>query len=202
MPDRRQRLGSDLAELTRLACRLGATGARVIGAGKISVENELARLCREPRCENFGLSPSCPPHVSGPAGFRKLLKRYRHAIALKIELPYDIMLSSELRDYMGLLHEIAAGVEQAAVEIGYAEAHAFAGGSCKELFCRDHAECRVLAEGGPCRNPRKARPSMSGFGINVSKLMQASGWTMNRVSAAADSNRTAAGTIAALVLIG
>jgi predicted metal-binding protein len=200
MPDSRQHALSDLNVLTRLACRLGAGKAAVIPAEAISVEDDLANLCREPRCENYGLSPSCPPHVCGPAGFRSLLKRYRHAIVLKIELPFDVMFSAEITDYMGLLHEIAAGVEQAAVQMGYRDARAFAGGSCKRIFCGDHAECRVITGDGPCRNPQKARPSMSGFGINVSKLMQTACWPMHRFDDQAEPSRT--GTIAALVLIG
>ena len=201
MSSGRQGIRPDMKELTRLACRLGAGDAAVVSARDIPVEDNLANLCREPRCENYGLSPSCPPHVAGPDGLRRQLKRYRHAVVLKIELPYDIMFSNELPDYMGLLHEIAAGVERAAVKMGYRDASAFAGGSCKKIFCRDHPVCRVLAEGGPCRNPQTARPSMSGFGINVSKLMQTAGWSMNRVHAGAGSGQPSTGTLAALVLI-
>ncbi len=176
-----------LKELKQLAYQLGASGARNISAKDIFVEDNLASLCESPRCENYGQSLSCPPHVSGPSGFRELLKNFEHAIVIKIDVPMEIMLSYECRDFMKLLHEIVAGLEQSAVKMGWPDPKAFAGGSCKKLFCGDHAECRVLAEKGECRNPRYARPSMSGFGINVSRLMQVAGWKMNKVIGKTDS---------------
>lgn len=191
-----------LKELTKLACRSGASGATAISTSDISVEDDLAKLCREPRCESYGLSTSCPPHVSGPSGFRELLKKFKHAIVIKIDVPLEILLSSERSDIMKLLHEIAAGIEQAAAKTGYFNSKAFAGGSCKKIFCRDHKGCRVLTEGGECRNPRHARPSMSGFGINVSELMHIAGWTMNRNTFKADPDKASTAPICGLILIG
>lgn len=191
-----------LKELTQLAYQLGASGATDISTSDISVEDDLANLCREPQCASYGLSTSCPPHVPGPSGFRELLKNFKHAIVIKIDVPLEILLSTDRRDIMKLLHEIAAGIEQAAVKTGYSNSKAFAGGSCKTIFCRDHEDCRVLTEGGECRNPRHARPSMSGFGINVSKLMQAAGWTMNRYTNEADSDTASTAPICGLILIG
>ena len=191
-----------LKELTQLAYQIGASGATAISTGDILVEDDLANLCREPRCESYGLSTSCPPHVSGPSGFRGLLKKFKHAIVIKIDVPLEILLSSERRDIMKLLHEIAAGIEQAAVKTGYPASKAFAGGSCKKIFCYDYESCRVLTEGGECRNPRYARPSMSGHGINVSKMMQVAGWTMNRYNSEADPATASTATICGLILIG
>ena len=191
-----------LKELIQLAYRSGASGAEAICTSKILIEDDLANLCREPRCEGYGLSTSCPPYVSGPSGFRKLLKSYKHAIVVKIDVPLEILLSNERGDIMKLLHEMVAGIEQAAVKKGYSGSKAFAGGSCKNIFCHDHVSCRVLAEGGECRNPRHARPSMSGFGINVSKLMQTAGWTMNRYNSEAGSDTASTAPICGLILIG
>jgi len=72
MKEGQQRDRALLKELTRLACRLGASDAKVVSTADISVEDDLANLCREPQCENCGLSASCPPHVAGPSGFREL----------------------------------------------------------------------------------------------------------------------------------
>ena len=193
-----------LKELIKQASQSGASGAAVISASDISVEDDLAKLCREPQCESYGLSTGCPPHVSGPSGFRKLLKKFKHAIVIKIDVPLEILLSSERSDIMRLLHEIVAGIEQAAVKTGYPSSKAFAGGSCKKIFCHDYEDCRVLTEGGECRNPRHARQSMSGFGINVSKLMHAAGWTMNRYNSnsEADSDTASTAPICGLILIG
>jgi predicted metal-binding protein len=192
------------AALTELIARVrlsGAADAAVISAADISVEDDLARLCREPQCENYGRSPGCPPHVSGPREFRELLKHYRRALVVKIDVPTDTLLSPERRDIMGLLHDIVADAEQAAVDMGFSNARAFAGGSCKMIFCREHAECRVLSEQGKCRNPHRARPSMSGFGINVSRLMQAAGWQGDYLDPKADEEPAGMSWIAGLVLI-
>ena len=164
-----------LNDLTRLARRLGASEVGITSASHVPVEDHLANVCRDIRCETYGLSPSCPPHVSGPSGFRELIKKTRYAIVIRIDIPSSIMFSNERREVMGLLHEIVSSVEQEAVRMGYTESKAFAGGSCKKIFCREHAACRVLSEQGECRNPQTARPSMSGFGINVLKLMQKAG---------------------------
>ena len=191
-----------LKELIKQASQSGASGAAAISASDISVEDDLAKLCREPRCESYGLSTSCPPHVSGPSGFRGLLKNFKHAIVIKIDVPLEILLSSERSDIMRLLHEIVAGIEQSAVKTGYPSSKAFAGGSCKKIFCHDYEACRVLTEGGECRNSRHARPSMSGFGVNVSKLMKTAGWTMNRNTHKDDPATASTAPICGLILIG
>lgn len=188
-----------LKELAQLACRSGASGAETISTNDITVEDDLANLCREPRCESYGLSPSCPPHVSGPSWFRELLKKFMHAIVIKIDVPLDILLSSERRDLMKLLHEIVAGIERAAVKTGYLSSKSFAGGSCKIIFCHDYTDCHVLSEGGECRNPRYARPSMSGFRINVSRLMQAADWTMNQFNSQVAPDRVSITPICGLI---
>jgi predicted metal-binding protein len=181
--------------------RSGAADAALVSAADICVEDDLARHCREPRCENYGRSPGCPPHVSGPAGFRRILKRYHRALAVRIDVPTRILLSPERRDVLALLHDIVADAERAAVGMGFANARAFAGGACKRLFCRDHAECRVLASGGTCRHPDRARPSMSGFGINVSKLMKAAGWQGEYLDPNAPAENSGMSWIAGLILL-
>jgi len=202
MKDGQQIDPADLKELTELACRLGASSAKVISSSEISIEEDLANLCREPRCENYGLSASCPPHVAGPSGFRKLMETFEQAVVFKLDVPSEILLSSDRREVFRALHEIAAGIEHSAVEIGHHHSRAYAGGSCKQLFCQDYTYCRLLEEGGECRNPRQARPSMSGFGINVSKLMQVAGWTMHRIIQDTRHDDVSMGTVCGLVLIG
>jgi len=199
--DDQNKIQTDLEELMQLACRLGASDAAVIPTSEISVEDDLAKLCREPQCENYGLSASCPPHVAGPDGFRKLQKKNQHAVFFKIDVPSEILLSSQRREIFQLLHEIAADIEQAAVKMGYSHSKAFAGGSCKKLFCRDHIDCRLVAEGGACRNPQRARPSMSGFGINVSKLMKSAGWHLDRITRDTDPDDVPMGSVSGLVLV-
>ena len=109
--------GEKLAILTGGALDLGASGVKVIAAGDIVIRDELADRCREPGCEHYGKSKSCPPNVAGPSWFRKLLKNYSRAVLFKIDVPSDILFSSERFDVFRLLHTTAAGIEQAGVEI-------------------------------------------------------------------------------------
>ena len=185
-----------------MARSAGASGAAAVTARDISAEQELARLCRRPRCPNYGLSLSCPPHVTGPEEFRRCLRGVEHAVLVKIELP-DQALHEDDRRWLGrLVHEMVAGMEQRARERGYGRARAFAGGSCKNLFCHQHAECRVLGQGGSCRNPGQARPSLSGFGVNTLKLTKAAGWTRDERAQAARSGQSAPQSMYGLVLVG
>ena len=59
--------------LLRLAGQLGATAAVPIASAAVPVVDELADRCRQPRCEGYGLSASCPPYVGGLPAMRRLL---------------------------------------------------------------------------------------------------------------------------------
>ena len=142
-----------------------------------------------------------PPHVAGPSGFRDMLDTYNHAVVFKIDVPTETLLSDDRLEVFQQLHEIAAKLEMAATEMGCPSARAFAGGSCKQIFCHDHAECRVLKDGSDCRFPRRARPSMSGFGINVTKLMRMAGWTLQQITAETDPDAVPVGSVTGLVLV-
>jgi predicted metal-binding protein len=165
-----------LQELLKGACLAGATKAVIVAAKDIVVEDELAERCRLPRCENYGLSKSCPPHVGGPAALRKQLESYQQALFFRVDVPSEVLFSSDNRELFQLLHELAAGVEQSAIKQGMVRARAFAGDSCKRIFCHEQAVCQALSALGKCRHPQSARPSMSGFGINVAELLRRVGW--------------------------
>lgn len=183
------------------AVHLGAASAVYIAADRIITDDALANLCREPRCENFGLSASCPPHVPGPAQFRQWLKASKGAIFFKIEVPSESLFSEDRREVMGLLHHIASKTEEKAIEQGYANSRAFAGGSCRKIFCREQADCAVLSN-EKCRNPSIARPSMSGFGVDVAKLIEASGWRSGDIQVGGAGKQAAFSALYGLVLIG
>jgi predicted metal-binding protein len=161
----------------------------------------LAARCKEPRCENYGLSKSCPPYVSGPIAFKNLLQKFQQAVFFKIDVPSEILYSGERREVFELLHHVASGIEKEAIKIGYPNAQGYAGGSCKKIFCHNHSECLVIFKKGKCRNPQYARPSMSGFGINVSKLFEAAGWKMSAANHNKDTAATKMTYVCGLVLI-
>lgn len=169
---------------------------------EIQVEDNLAELCNgEYTCPNYGLSASCPPHVAGPAGFRKWQAQSKYSITLKIELPTSVMFTDERKGVMQLLHKIVAAVEQKAVGIGFEKSKAFAGGSCKDLFCDDQEKCCVVAENKPCRHIEVTRPSMSGFGIDVTQLMLSSGWPAQKAEKSDLPDKDATSWVAGLIML-
>ncbi|MFO8084120.1 MAG: DUF2284 domain-containing protein [Desulfobacterales bacterium] len=194
-------VSKELSDIVQKAYEFGATEAAIIATEKIIIDYNLAARCKEPRCENFGLSKSCPPFVSGPAVFKNLLQKFQQAIFFKIDVPSEILYSGERREVFELLHHVASGIEKEAIEMGYPNAQGYAGGSCKKIFCHEHLECLVISKKGNCRNPQYARPSMSGFGINVSKLFEAAGWKMSAANHNEDAAATKMTYVCGLVLI-
>ena len=172
-------MNKDLDQLIHLAISLGASEAHILSSDKIIVNDQLARKCIEPKCENYGLSYSCPPYVEGPAPFRELIKTHPRALVIRLVIPSSMLLSWEWLNLGRVLHELVATVELEARKIGYAKSSGFAGGSCKELFCQDHLSCQRIEGNGPCRHPDLARPSMSGYGIDVFLLVKSCGWETN-----------------------
>ena len=187
-------------ELKKLAMSLGASDVAVQSTKNIKVEEKLVSFCKSPRCPNYGLSPSCPPNVTGPEGFRKLLEERSHVLVVRIVVPSSVLFSDERTELMAFLHELVAKVEQTAIKNGFTKSKAFAGGSCKDLFCFDEVDCNVLSGRGDCRNPEKARHSMSGYGVNVSDLIKTCGWESNIKTK--ESGDDALSWVAGIILLG
>ncbi len=162
--------------LITFALQSGATKAAILPAGSVRVENRLASFCHSPKCPYWGQSASCPPHVSGPSGFREMLKTCSIVLVIRLEIDSSSLHGEERPFVMRLLHETVAKTEQKAAELGFSGARGFAGGSCKPSFCGDKENCRAI-EKGSCRFPEQARPSLSGYGVNVGNLMKDAGWS-------------------------
>jgi predicted metal-binding protein len=185
--------------LAQFAEHAGATKARRLPPANVLVEDKLADFCREPKCPYYGQSMSCPPHVSGPAGLRTLLQSCKHALLIRIEIESASLHGADRPAVMRLLHEITAEVEMEAKRRGFPGSIGLAGGSCKESFCHEQPNCRVLVEQGGCRHPHHARTSMSGYGVNVGELMKSAGWS-NRLFSPDDAGEQLA-WVAGLVLL-
>jgi len=195
-------MNKDFDQLIQLAISLGASEATMISSDGIVVENQLAQKCIEPQCENYGLSYSCPPHVEGPEVFRELIKTHSKALVLRLVIPSVMVLSWERVDLGRILHEQVANVELEARKMGFSKSAGFAGGSCKELFCQDHLNCQRIETNGPCRHPDLARPSMSGYGIDVFQLIKSCGWETNLNQKEGISTDDQLTWVAGLVMIG
>lgn len=190
-----------LETLAQDALNSGVTRAAIVSANDIRVDPVLAGMCREPRCECYGLSKSCPPYVAGPAGFLKRLEKFSQALFIRIDVPSEILFSSDRREIFQLLHELCSGIEQRAIKMGFSNAQAYAGGSCKQIFCYDFPDCPVLSKNGTCRNPESARPSMSGFGINVARLIKTAGWDEDLITQKSQPAPSKMASVYGLVLI-
>ncbi len=188
--------------LLELAISLGASNVELISSTDIIVKDHLALKCKEPQCENYGLSFSCPPYVEGPTQFRNLIQTHPIAIALRLVVPASMLLSWERIELGKVLHELVASVEGEAKQLGYSKSSAFAGGSCKELFCADHLNCRRIAENGTCRHPLMARPSLSGYGVDVFQLMKTCGWETNLNKGVETPSADQLSWVAGLIMIG
>lgn len=166
-----------LKELVELAVAMGCDDAAIVPAEKILVDPQLAGLCLETRCQNYGLSPTCPPNVEGPEWMKDYLKGASYALFLKIEVDDETLYSDKRLEIGKLLHFLVIQIEKAAHQMGLDGSRAFAGGSCKRLFCPEHYYCEVLEGDGICRNPDSARPSVSGYGIHIKHLIEIAEWS-------------------------
>ena len=190
-----------LAELISSARRLGASDAAVVDTDAIRVDEELARFCLPPGCPHYGRSAGCPPYVKGPQWFRAQLKHYRFAVLVRIDANTEVLRSEQSKSLFRQLHRIAAGIERGALSLECPDAMAFAGGSCRSLFCADQNGCPVMEKNGVCRHPEAARPSLSGYGVDVGHLAGLAGWQMNWVREQDISNGGGKASIYALVLV-
>lgn len=191
-----------LKELEERAIALGASDTRIISPEIIRVEDQFPELCKPPQCDGYDRSANCPPHVMAPAEFREMLKEYSTALVFKVDCTMEILMDEdERRDVNKLIQDIASTVERLAIERGFPRARGLAFGSCKRVFCSEYEECNVIGAGGPCRNPARARPSMSGLGINFNRLNAALGWDASATARESGLGDTSMTMVTGMVLI-
>ena len=172
---------NQMDKLMEFAGNLGTSAACLVAPNLVEVDERFPKFCLEPGCPDYGLSMSCPPHVEGPEGFCKKLSTTHKVLVFKFDVPSRVLLSNERQDVMRLIHDTAATLETHARDLGFSHSLGYAGGGCKNLFCREYLDCQVLAGDGFCRNPQRARPSMSGMGVDFKALCDRLGWVMQPV---------------------
>ena len=188
-------------QMQQQALALGVSDAQLIDAARIRVEDDLARICKDPGCPGYGLGANCPPHVMPPEAFRQLLRNYPRALVFKFDVPTEVLLGDGRFEVSRIVHETAAHLERQALAVGYGAARGFAGGSCKRIFCPAEKNCRVLAGNGNCRHPDDARPSISGLGVNFFELSRAVGWPINKITRDSNPEEVPMGLMAGIVLL-
>ncbi len=190
-----------LDNLIQHAFSLGVSDAKAVPVKDISVEDHLAKMCEDQRCEGYGQTINCPPHVMKPAEFREHIKQYEFAVVFKFDVPTEILLTDDRRDVARIVHETAANIELFAVNHEYAKSKGLAAGSCKPLFCSKYDKCIALDRDGECRFPNLARPSMSGLGINFFELTKVLGWQMSKITRDSNPDNIPMGLMAGMVLV-
>ncbi|CAN2041541.1 DUF2284 domain-containing protein [Candidatus Magnetomoraceae bacterium gMMP-15] len=184
-------------KLIEKSLSLGVSNAKIVPTDIISIEDDLAEMCKT--CESYGKSANCPPNAMSVNVFRTLIKNYKKALFFKIDVPPHALLSEERFELYELLHYISSQIESFAIQKGFTSAKAFAGGSCKLIFCKEKP-CQVL-DGNQCCHPEIAHPSMSGVGINVFKLVQDIGWKIHKIKKDSNPDDISSAMLAGLVLL-
>jgi len=164
-------------QLAVYARRQGASAAAWISVDQLHVDERFARMCMNPGCPSYGLSPGCPPHVMKSDAFKALLGTYQALVVFRIDSTVSSLQTRERKLIAQNIYRLAVRLEQQALEAGYVKALGFGAGSCKELFCEQDTVCRVLA-GGACSFPELARSSVAGVGIDVKALCASVGWQL------------------------
>ena len=190
-----------MSHIISRALELGCTHAQIIHSEQIQVNPQLAALCQPESCDAYGLAPTCPPHVSGPEGFKRLQLSCPQALVLRKDVLEQELLGEQRIVIFRHLQEIVAELEKIALQNGYAQVYGFAGGSCKQLFCDNEADCAVLSGAEPCRYPDQARPSMSGFGIDLLALMETCCWPATFIDSHNQPDNERLSWVAALILL-
>ena len=177
-------LRADLERYRELALELGASGAEIIPASDVTVDERVRLKCLVPRCLRAGETPNCPPYAPDLDLVRRALSRFSWAILLKCDVepleeyaPGKGATKAERRRVLSFHQksgEVVCGLERQAYKDGYHLAMGFGGGSCKDYLCQGMI-CQFL-DSGRCRFPHRARPAMEAVGMDVVALINKVGW--------------------------
>lgn len=176
-------LRADLERYRQMALDLGASGAAIIPASWVSIDERVRLKCTVPRCNRAGQSPNCPPYGPDLDLVRRAIARYSWAILFKCDVdieshrPRPGKPREEQREVLNFhkpSNDIAGALETQAFRDGYHLAMGFGGGSCVDYLCGG-LPCEFLKSGN-CRFPYRARPAMEGVGMDVLDLIARAGW--------------------------
>ncbi len=180
-PMNEELLQADLERYRQKALELGASGAAVIPAAWVEVDERVRLKCIVPRCDHAGLTPNCPPNAPDLDLVRRALARYRWAVLIKCDVdiashaPAAGTSTEEPLSFHRQGNQLVEDLERLAFRDGYHLTMGFGGGSCMADLCRGQP-CQAMA-GGACRFPYRSRPSMEAIGVDVMSLIHRAGWS-------------------------
>lgn len=195
----------DLEKYRKRAIDLGATDAKIITTDDVIIDERVVAKCVYPKCPGYGTNANCPPHAMSPEEVRKVISNFRYALFIKLEVPPEHISGREAIDknyglpYRRKISEIAARIESEAFHDGYHLALAFAGSTCKSLFCPDN-DCFVLSGQG-CPHRLKARSPMEAVGMDVYRMATRAGWDIYAIGDSTQPSEVPYGLRLGLVLI-
>src|SRR4030067_3876625 len=85
-----EKLNRDLEKYRQEAITLGASDSKIITTDMIPIDDRVALKCRIPPCFGYGTSINCPPHTVKPSEFRELVKEYKHAVFLRLDVKPNV----------------------------------------------------------------------------------------------------------------
>ena len=83
-------LRADLARYCAMALELGASGAAIIPASDVVIDERVRLKCVVPRCFRAGETPYCPPHALDLELVRRALSRFSWAILCPCQGIYNL----------------------------------------------------------------------------------------------------------------
>jgi predicted metal-binding protein len=212
-----QEIRKDIERYRRRAVELGATDAKMIPAQKVYVDPRVRMKCIVPKCTSYNTCAHCPPHSIGPEVIGPLVSAFKYALLVKREIPGDLVTgpgymdtdkngnpvpTKKLKELLGayrLVSDIVTQIESDAFYDGHYHAVAFAGGSCRIIYC-NFQDC-LLLQGKECRFPLRSRPSMEGSSIDVYRTVTEAGWDIYPIGVDCDPANVPCGSLVGIVLI-
>ncbi len=162
--DKQSLAGLSLDRKSRLTVKiknLGFRQARIIATENIHIPDWTDLRCQF-GCDHYG-QPHCPPHSPAAGKTREVLTDYTCALLLEGEPPTDKFQHLVLR------------AEKEAFMAGFHKTLAYWAGPC--------TICPACSGDGVCHNPRNARPSMEGAGIDVYETVRRAGLSIRTLTA-------------------
>ncbi len=152
------------------AVELGAFKAAVIGLESFTFDPAFREMCKENLCGNYGLCWTCPPDAGDISQLIAEAKTYNWGLVYqtvsKLEDSYDFEGMMEA----GRLHnKLAQEIADWAAGQDFSRWLQLGAGGCH--ICETCAK----RTNEPCRHPKLALRSLETYGVDVSKLAEASG---------------------------
>lgn len=212
-----QEILEDMEKYRSSAIGLGAAGAALLTGDQVHVDSRVRIKCIIPKCTEYGSCAHCPPHSIGPDEIREIVKQFKRALLIKVEVPSeivagesDVKISAEGRiipnDTLRTLltgyrkvFEIVTLIESQAYYDGHYLATGFGAGSCHAVYC-NFQPCQLL-NNQPCRVPLRARPSMEGSSMDVFRMAAEAGWDIYPIGMDCKPANVPHGTLVGLVLV-